>query len=102
MNILSGGQTDFFGLDLGTTAIRVVQLRGSGSPKALEKYGQQPIAGTIALSDSKDDQVKLAQAVKQLVTQAGITTKNVAVNLPSNKVFTTVIDMDRLTNEELA
>ncbi len=101
MALLSGGQTDFFGLDIGTSAVRVVQLKGSGPAKELDRYGQSPITGTMAMSDSKNDRQKIALAIRELVTQAGITTKNVAVNLPSNHVFTTVIDMDKMPAEEL-
>lgn len=102
MDILSGGQTDFFGLDLGTTALRVVQLRGTGPVKMLERYGHMPVQGTVALSDAAEDQAKIAQMLKSLVTQVGITTKNVAINLPSARVFTTVIDMDKQDQNELA
>lgn len=101
MAILSG-VSDFFGLDVGSTAIRAVQLRGSGSIKALERYGQIPIEGNIGLSDSKIDQQKLGQAVREFIHQVGITSKNVAVNLPSHRVFTTVIDMDRMSPSEMA
>ncbi len=100
MGLLSG-VSSFFGLDIGTTAIRVVQLRGSGSTKALMKYGYIPIDPKIAMSDSKADQQKVAQAVRELLEQARVTTRDVAVGLPSNKVFTTVVDMDRLNPSEL-
>lgn len=99
---LLGVTTDFFGLDIGSTAIRLVELRGSGSVKALVKYAYVPLDSTIAMSDSKADQQKLAQAVSQLVGQARVSTKNVAVGIPSNRVFTTVADVDRLPNAELA
>lgn len=101
MDILSG-ISEFFGLDIGTSSIRVVQLRGTGPIKTLDRYGSAPVAGNIAVSDSKPDQQKLAQSVAQLCKQAGITTKNVAVGVPSNRVFTTVIDMEKLSQAELA
>jgi type IV pilus assembly protein PilM len=101
MDILSG-VSEFFGLDIGSTAIRVVQLRGTGPTKTLDRYGSAPVTGSIAVSDSKPDQQKLAQSVLGLVKQAGITTKNVAVGVPSNRVFTTVVDMEKLSPEELA
>lgn len=101
MDILSG-VSEFFGLDIGTTSIRVVQLRGSGAVKALDRYGSMPVAGNIAASDAKADQQKLAQVIVQLVKQVGITTKNVAVGVPSNKVFTTVVDMEKLSQAEMA
>jgi len=93
---------DFFGLDIGTTAIRLVQLRGATSPKALVKYAYVPLPNNLSVSDSKADQLKLAQAVQELVDQAKPTTKNVAVGIPSSRVFTTVADVDRLPTNELA
>ena len=101
MNLLSG-TSDFFGLDIGTTAIRLVQLRGSAPPKALVKYAYVPVDSKLAMSDSKADQQKIAQIIKNLVEQAGVTTRNVAVGIPSQKVFTTVVDIERLNPEELA
>ncbi|MDL2363553.1 MAG: type IV pilus assembly protein PilM [Patescibacteria group bacterium] len=102
MSLLTGSTSDFFGLDIGTTAIRLVQLRGPSSPKALVKYAYVPLEGNVALSESKGDQQKLAKAIEQLVSQSGVSTKNVAVGIPSSRVFTTVADVDRLPGNELA
>ena len=101
MSILSG-VNNFFGLDIGATAVRLVELSGSGPTKSLAKYAYVPLDGTIATSDSAQDQKKLAQIIKDLVEQARLNTKNVAVGLPSQKVFTTVVDIDRLAESELA
>jgi len=101
MSILSG-VSDFFGLDMGTTAVRVVQLKGSGPVKVLDRYGQMVVEGTEALSDSKADRMKIAQSVRQLIQQTGISTKNVAVNLPSSRVFTTVSDWNNMPEAELS
>jgi len=101
MNILSG-LSDFFGLDLGSTALRAVQLRGSGPIKVLEAYHESPVGGNITLSDSKTDQQRLKQIIKDFLHQSGISSRSVVVNLPSQRVFTTVIDYDRLPPEELA
>jgi type IV pilus assembly protein PilM len=102
MNFL-GVNSDFFGLDIGSTAVRLVELRGaSNGAKALLKYAYVPLDSTLALSDSKADQQKLAQTIAQLISQAHVSTKNVAVGIPSNRVFTTVADVDRLPSSELA
>lgn len=101
MSLISG-VSDFFGLDLGTTAIRLVQLRGSGNSKQLVKYAYAPIDTKVAMSDANADQQKLVQALKDLLTQAKISTHNVAVGIPSSRVFTTVVDIDRLSPAELA
>lgn len=99
MGILSS-TSDFFGLDIGTTAIRVVQMRG-GKAKVLSKYGSIDIDPKISRSDSNADLQKLGQEVKKLISQAGISTPNVAVGIPSQKVFMTVVDIDRLSPQDL-
>jgi type IV pilus assembly protein PilM len=97
MSLLSG-VSDFFGLDIGTTAIRLVQLSGD---KQLVSYGMHPIDVKLALSDSKADQQRLAQSLSEAISKSGISSRNVAVGLPSSRVFTTVIDIERLAPAEL-
>ncbi|HSX18191.1 MAG TPA: type IV pilus assembly protein PilM [Candidatus Saccharimonadales bacterium] len=101
MGILSG-VADFFGLDVGTTALRVVQLKGASPIKTLDRYGQLAVDGTMAISDSSADRQKVGKAVEQLLHEAGISSNNVAVNIPSQRVFTTIVDMDRMEPGELA
>lgn len=101
MSLLSG-VSDFFGLDIGTKAVRVVQLQGSGPVKTLVKYGYIPIDNKLSVSESKADQQKLTDSIRSLVDQARITTKNVVVGLPSARVFTAVVDFDKLAPGELS
>ena len=98
---LLNGVSAFFGLDIGSSALRVVELHGNGAQKVLYKYAYMPIDNKISLSDSRNDQQRLSQAILQLVTQAKLSTKNVAVGIPSDRVFTTVADVDRLPAHEL-
>ena len=99
MGILSG-TTDFFGLDIGTSAIRVVQMKG-GKTKVLARYGSLDIDEKIGQSDANADQQKLGQAIKKVIADSGISTRNVAVGLPSQRVFITVVDIERLSPSEL-
>jgi type IV pilus assembly protein PilM len=103
MSSLLSGVSDFFGLDIGSTAIRLVELRpGGDGSKSLVKYAYVPIDANLSASEAKGDQQKIAQTVAQLVKQSGVNSKNVAVGIPSSKVFTTVADVDRLPENELA
>lgn len=101
MSLLTG-VSDFFGLDIGTSAVRLVELRGGGPVKQLVRYGYVPIDIKLSMSDSAPDQQKVAQVIHNLLIQAHITSKNVVVGIPSQRVFTTVVDMDHLPNDELA
>lgn len=101
MSLLSG-VNEFFGLDIGTSSIRVVQLTNNRGPRQLMRYAMLPIDSKIAQSDSKADQLRIGEKLKEVITQAQITTRNVAVGIPSSRVFTTVVDIDRLSPDELA
>src|SRR5665213_453503 len=101
MSLLLGNKSDFFGLDIGTTAVRLVQLSNAGGQRSLVKYAYVPLEANLSMSESKADQQKLAQVIKQLVDQARVSTRNVAVGIPSNRVFTTVADVERLPANEL-
>lgn len=100
MSILSG-ISSFFGLDIGTSGIRLVELKANGDTKSLVKYAYVPIDIKLSQSDSKANQQQLAKIIANLVSEAKVDTRNVAVGLPSSRVFTTVADVDRLPLNEL-
>ena len=89
------GVSDYFGLDIGTSAVRLVELRGGGSVKQLVRFGYVPIDIKLSMSDSAPDQQKVAQIIKDLLVQAKVLSKNVVVGIPSQRVFTTLVDVYR-------
>lgn len=101
MSLLTG-VSDFFGLDIGTSAVRLVELKGGGPVKQLVRYGSIPIDIKLSMSDARPDQQKVAQVVKDLLVQAQVASKNVVVGIPSQRVFTTLVDVDRMSESELA
>lgn len=101
MKILSGTE-EYFALDIGATAVRVVQLSGSGSSWSLASFGVVPIDYRVSTSDAPDDQRKLSEAILSAIAQSGIRAKNVIVGAPSSKVFVTVVDMPDMPENELA
>ncbi len=100
MSLFNGKISDFFGLDIGTIGIRLVKVANPSN--TLQTYAYMPVDSKISMSDSKADQQQLAQSIKSLVAKSGIKTKNVAVGLPSQHVFTAVVDIERLNKEELS
>lgn len=100
MNILKG-MGEFFALDIGTNAIRVVQLRRAGGGWTLEHYGYAPIDSKLTSSDSEEARHRVAEVIMTAVGQSGIKTKNVVIGLPSSKTFTTVISVPMSNEAEL-
>ncbi|HSH31160.1 MAG TPA: type IV pilus assembly protein PilM [Candidatus Saccharimonadales bacterium] len=95
-------ETNYFGLDIGSTAIRLVQLRASGAKSNLVTYGSVPVPAGLTTSDSQLDQDKVAGVIRQLVKDARVSTKNVVAGLPSTSIFATVITTPKLSHAELA
>lgn len=91
-----------FGLDVGTTTMRVSWL---STDKKNIKYLSALSTATPAkgmVSESPFDHQEMAAAINKLVIDAKISTNNVSVSLPENRVYTKVIDMPSLSEKELS
>jgi type IV pilus assembly protein PilM len=93
---------DFFALDIGTTAVRAVQLTRAGSGWALTRYGVAPVDIRIATSDAAEDQKRLGEVINSVIGQSGMHTRNVVLGIPANKMFATVVDLPDMPRAELA
>lgn len=96
------GVGDFFGLDISTTAVRAVQLTPAGQGRwTMRHYGYAPIDIKTATADSIEARHRLGEVIMTVVGQSGIKTKNVAISLPANKTFITVVDVAAGNEAEL-
>ena len=95
------GSGDFFALDIGTNAIRIVQLSGGNGRWNLERHSYVPVDHKITSSDSPEAKRRLGEIIMTAIGQSGIKTRDVVIGLPSNKTFTTVIDVPNSSDAEL-
>lgn len=96
------GVGEFFSLDIGTNAIRVVQLgKNSDGAWTLVGFGYIPIDSRLVLNDSEEGRRRLGEVIATAVGQSDIKTKNVAISLSSQKTFTTIIDVPTQDPKEL-
>ena len=93
---LGYGVGDFFALDIGTDALRMVQLSGNIQHGfVLERFAYVPVSRQILQDSSDAGKRRLGETIKSAADQAGIKTKNIAMGMPSNKTFTTIIEISR-------
>jgi len=92
---------DFFGLDIGTHSIKIAQLEHQKDGYHLAAFGSGPSTGKGLLSEAESDLIALAEAIKSLCREAKIKTKNVATALPQDLVFTRIVTVPKLSEEEL-
>lgn len=91
----------FFALDIGTNAVRVVQLSAVNGGWSLQHFGYAPLDEKTAASSTPESRRRLGEVIMTAVGQSGIKDKNVVIGLPSSRTFTTVIEVPSMPEAEL-
>lgn len=89
------------GIDIGTSTIKVVQLKKEESKYILETYGMVNISGDLNGKNDVDVIGQTAEVLKKLLEKSQVTAKKAVASLPNNVVFVSVIDMPSLSEKEL-
>lgn len=88
------------GLDIGTKTIKAVQLEKQGDRFLLVAAGITSTPQGTPLGSEQDTAAK-AEAVKKLINDAKITARETNLSLPETHVFTRLIELPALTDEEV-
>ena len=96
------GVGEFFALDIGTSALRLVQLDGDAQHGfRLVKFAYVTLDPRTAQDTSESGTRRMGEIVLGAIKQAGVKTKNVAIGLPAGKTFTAVVEVPNQTEKEL-
>lgn len=91
-----------FGLDIGTTSIKVVSLKKNGNNLTLDAIALSPLMSNGLLSESPVDQQVVADSIKNILVQAGIKEREVNLAIPESSVYTKILQMPQLSDQELS
>ncbi len=89
------------GVDIGSSNIKVAQLRSKDNQIILETYGLVNTSYQIAGKDSANSIKQTGEVLKTLLQKAGVTVNKAVASLPNNSVFTSVIELPKLPEAEL-
>lgn len=89
------------GLDIGTSSLKTVLLNKKGNEFYLDAIGVVPLVSNGILSESPVDQQVIADSITKLFQQAGIKEKEVNLAIPESSVYTKIIEMPQLSEQEL-
>ena len=103
-NLFGGGSDHALGIDIGTSAIKVVEIKKKGARAVLETYG------AIALGPYAEEDVgrvtnlpieKTVEALREVLKQAGTTTDSAALAIPVQQslIFTVELPAQIKENE---
>lgn len=90
---------DHFGLDIGSTETRAVWVTPVDKTYKLLAVGS--VATPEGSLDNPVTQSQLAENIKKLIKDSGISTRNVCIALPESQVITRVIETPVLSEQEL-
>ncbi len=88
-------------MDIGGADAKVVMLTPHGNNLKLVGFGKVSVPPGSSMSENHADQERLAETIRKLLQDAGISSRNVAVALPESQVFTRVIETPVLSEAEL-
>jgi len=89
-------------LDIGSTFIKLVQLKGSGKSYSLAKFGMVPLPAEVIVEGAVMDANRVSEAIKELLVAQKIKTKEVVLSVSGSSVIIKRISIADMTDEELA
>lgn len=95
---------NLLGLDIGSSAIKMVELKdlGKGKGYKLESFGLEPLPAEAIVGGTIMDTGAVIAAIQKLVQEGGVKNLNAASSVDGNSVITKRITMTAMSEAELA
>ncbi len=90
------------GLDIGSSAVKVVELRRSGQSLKVVGFGMEPVPSDTIVDGAIIDAAAVADAVARALVASRIKTKDVVASLSGNAVIVKKINLPVMTEAELS
>lgn len=88
------------GVDIGTNNIKIAQITTKDNVHRLDTYGIVNVS--FEVDEGKDDvMAQTVSVLKNLIDKAGVTTRKVVASMPNSAVFTSVLEMPKMSESEL-
>ena len=100
MSRLFKPKVDAIGLEVGTSALKVVELR-AGNPPSLVSLALRPMPPGLIQDDQVVDPAGLATEIKSLLSDAGISQRSVVTAVSNRQAITRNILLPKMTMQEL-
>lgn len=103
--LFGGGKkgASVIGVDIGSSSLKVVQLRREGGAAVLETYGELalgPYAGGEIGQATNLPAAKIAECLNDLLREANVTSKDAGISIPFSRSLLTLVELPRRDNPE--
>src|ERR1039458_1240191 len=89
------------GLDIGSSAVKAVELRQKGNTYELVNLGMEPLGQDTVVDGAIMDALSVSSAIEKIFTDNRIKTKNVATSVSGHSVIVKRVTVAANTDEEL-
>jgi type IV pilus assembly protein PilM len=103
--ISGGNNNSVIGVDIGSSSIKVVQLKKKAGKAVLQTYGEialGPYAGIEIGRATKLPAEKIAEAMLDLLKEANVSTPDAAMSIPMRSSMVSVFKMPDMKSQQLA
>jgi type IV pilus assembly protein PilM len=100
--VLFGRSKSLVGLDIGSSAIKAIELKAAGKAYKVTAFGSEPIPPDSIVDGAIIDGAAVVDAIRRLFDSRSIKTKDVAASLSGNAVIVKKISLPTMTDGELA
>lgn len=100
--ITSGGEINALGIDIGSSSIKVVEIKKKGGKAVLETYGAislGPYAGVDVGRVTNLPMEKLAEALKEVLKQSGVSVSFGALSIPVQSSLIFIVELPSQVEE---
>ena len=88
------------GVDISTTAVKLLELSKSGDRYRVDSYGVEPLPPNAVVEKTINDEPSVGETIARLLSRARPASKLAAVAVPASAVITKTIEMDASLNED--
>ncbi len=89
------------GLDIGSSAIKVAQLKESKGRYFLQKFGVKPLEPEVIVDGTVMDEGRVVSAIQELFEETRVKNKHVAISISGHAVIVKKISLPPMPDEEL-
>ncbi|HLA75275.1 MAG TPA: pilus assembly protein PilM [Gammaproteobacteria bacterium] len=100
MSFLSKGAPALLGLDISSTAVKLVELSRKGSRYRIESYAVEPLPVGSVVEKTITNPEAVGESIKRALRRSKTRTKRVAVAVAGSAVITKIIPMPASLNDE--
>jgi type IV pilus assembly protein PilM len=98
---LFGSGSQLLGLDIGSSAIKLVQMKQQKGRYQLQKFGTMPLEPEVIVDGTVMDQGRVVAAIKDLLQETNVKLKDVAMSISGHSVIVKKINLPPMPDDEL-